>query len=340
MVTWARENGWVPLIVPEAATHLMTAGLMPMLPQFQKEVLHHVLQTEKSFDRYAFDLARQGQKPVLICDRGLWDQCAYMEEESFVALCADQGVHAYTAKGDRYDGVIFMRSAAVGAEDFYSKAGNQHRYESAEEARVLDERTRDAWTGVSHLCIIDNPAGGTFDEKVRRAVSDFAKQLGVPEPMEMERKFKVVNFNARVLPKHTVASEIVQDYLVGVPNLVERVRARSYSDQWVYTHTIKEFVKLGVAIERERIVTRAQYEDLLVRVDRERATIYKTRYCFIVGNHHCELDVFKKKRAGEVVLEIEVSNLDDQVQLPAFLEIAGEITDDPASSNYQMALAV
>ncbi len=338
MATWARETGYLPIIVPEAATFLMAAGLDPRDPNFQVAVLAHVLHTEASLEGYAQAQAVKGSKPVLICDRALWDQAAYMDVAAFRQLCHEYDVHADKAKGDRYDGVIFMRSAAVGAEPFYSNESNPNRYESLSEAQDLDERTLHAWAGVSHLGVIDNRANQTFEQKIRRTVAEFSRVLGIPEPMEIERKFDIHDFAVGQLPRHTVKSEIIQSYLLADTGVTERVRARSYDGQWVFTHTIKQFVSSGVAVERERIVTKVQYEDLLVRVDRSRATIHKSRHCFLYGNHHYELDVFLSgARKGQVMLEVEVGSLDDEIFLPLFLSIGDERTNDPTATNYSMA---
>jgi CYTH domain-containing protein/predicted ATPase len=338
MSTWARETGYLPIIVPEAATFLMAAGLDPRDLNFQPAVLAHVVNTEASLEKYAQALMAKGHRPVLICDRGLWDQSAYMDVDEFRELCRLHDVQADKAKGDRYDGVIFMRSAAVGAERFYSSESNERRYESLAEAKVLDERTLHAWAGVSHLGIVDNRTDQTFEQKIRRTVAEFSRVLGIPEPMEIERKFDVHDFAEDQLPKHSVKSEIVQNYLLGEPGVTERVRARSYGGQWVFTHTIKQFVSSGVAVERERIVSKVQYEDLLVRVDRVRETIRKFRHCFLYGNHHYELDVFLSgKRRGQAMLEVEVGSLEDEIVLPSFLSLGDERTNDPSATNFAMA---
>lgn len=338
MSTWARETGYLPIIVPEAATFLMAAGLDPRDPNFQPAVLAHVVNTEASLDRYAKAQIAKGHKPVLICDRGLWDQSAYMDVTAFRELCQQYDVQADKAKGDRYDGVIFMRSAAVGAEQFYSNESNERRYESLAEAKALDERTLHVWAGVSHLGIIDNRTDQTFEQKILRTVAEFSRILGIPEPMEIERKFNVHDFTEDQLPAHAVKSEIIQSYLLGDPGVTERVRARSYGSHWVFTHTIKQFVQSGVAVERERIVSKVQYEDLLVRIDRSKATIRKYRYCFLYGNHHYELDVFQSGASrGQAMLEVEVGSLDDEITLPPFLSIGDERTKDPTATNFAMA---
>ncbi len=338
MATWARETGYLPIIVPEAATFLMAAGLDPRDPNFQPAVLAHVASTEASLDKYAKAMTVKGHKPVLICDRGLWDQSAYIDVNEFRDLCRLHGIEADKAKGDRYDGVIFMRSAAMGAEQFYSNESNPNRYESLKEAKDVDERTSHAWAGVLHLGVIENRTDQTFEQKIRHTVAEFSRILGIPEPMEIERKFDVQDFAEAQLPEHAVKSEIIQNYLLGEPGVTERVRARSYGGQWVFTHTIKQFVRSGVAIERERIVSKVQYEDLLVRVDRSRETIRKFRHCFLYGNHHYELDVFLSgKRRGQAMLEVEVGSLDDEITLPPFLSIGDERTNDPTATNFAMA---
>lgn len=48
-------------------------------------------------------------------------------------------------KKRRYDEVIFMVTAANGAEQFYTLANNIARHETAEQARELDKRTLAGW---------------------------------------------------------------------------------------------------------------------------------------------------------------------------------------------------
>jgi hypothetical protein len=56
----------------------------------------------------------------------------------------------------RYEAVIHLETAANGAEKFYTGENNQARYESAEEARSLDRKLQDAWTGHPSFFVIDN----------------------------------------------------------------------------------------------------------------------------------------------------------------------------------------
>lgn len=337
MSNWCTQHGYVPLVVPEAATSLIGGGLSPHRPEFQKSVLQHVLSQEEIFCTAAMALAQDGHKPVLICDRGVCDQQAYMGAVPFLDLCASQGLTHVGIRDERYDGVIFLRSAAVGAEEFYGTASNNTRYESLADACSLDERTHDAWVGTPHLFVIENAAGESFDTKMSKAVATLARILGEPEPIEAERKFLVNNFLPEDLPAHAIPIDIVQTYLVSAQGFAERVRARGQKDQWVYTHTIKEPRGRRASIERERIITEHEYHSMLVRRDTRRSPVHKTRYCFTHAGQYCELDVFKGVHYGLEMLEIETPEDAREVTLPPYLMVEREVTDDPDYSNFALA---
>ncbi len=53
-----------------------------------------------------------------------------------------------------------------------------------------------------------------------------------------------------------------------------------------------------------------------------------------------ELDLFEKELEGLAVLEIELDSMDDEVELPPFLNIAREVTHDEKYRNSKMAKLV
>lgn len=69
-------------------------------------------------------------------------------------------------RDNRYDAILHLVTAADGAESFYTLTNNVVRKESNAEAREMDKKTLDCWTGHEHLYIVDNSTG--FDEKVLR----------------------------------------------------------------------------------------------------------------------------------------------------------------------------
>ena len=66
---------------------------------------------------------------VVLCDRGAMDPSAYMTKEEWQALLDEYGWNTVNLRDKRYDGVIHLVTAADGAEEFYTLANNQARYE-------------------------------------------------------------------------------------------------------------------------------------------------------------------------------------------------------------------
>ena len=58
----------------------------------------------------------------------------------------------------------------------------QARTETAQEARDMDHKTRNAWVGHPNLKIFDNSTG--FEKKLQRVVEETAKLVGLPTEMQ------------------------------------------------------------------------------------------------------------------------------------------------------------
>lgn len=148
---------------------------------------------------------------------------------------------------------------------------------------------------------------------------------------EIERKFLVLGFKPTCeWPVPHEVSIIEQTYLSDS----ERVRRRFYPDdsRSVFTHTIKTRVGPGHNLEDEHEVDAAKYIELAGRADPSRKTIHKVRKVFDWCGHTFELDVFNLP-PGVIMLEVELPSLDAPVELPPFITIDREVTDDKAWSN-------
>ena len=334
---WCQERGFTPVIIPEAATTLISSGFDPSTSEFQDYIIREILHAEK----LRMDAVADGHfiKPVFIYDRGLSDARAYVSDERFESALARHGLNPVTAR-DYYSGVIFLHSAANGAEEHYTLANNAARRESLEEARALNGRTLEAWHGTPHLSVIENRPGQSFEDKIQMCLRSLARILGVPEPLEQERRFLLLDFKPERLPTSTVAIDIVQTYLVGATGQTERVRARGQNNRYFYFHTLKTPVSPGVVNECDAMIDYHDYQNFLVRKDALLLPVTKTRHCFVYGSHYCELDVFKGHREGLVILEIEVDDLSNEIILPDYLGPYEEITGGSAYANYALAKPV
>jgi predicted ATPase len=161
------------VLVNECATELLAQGITPdscgSVLGFQRHVFDLQLQKEEQ-------LARLHGTTVALLDRGLMDNAGYLPDDELDMLLAERGL----TRGDayaRYDAVVHLVTAAIGAEEFFSHETNEHRLEGVEEAVRVDQALQRGWSGHPNLRIVEN--GGTFEDKLGRAISAVLDVLGM-----------------------------------------------------------------------------------------------------------------------------------------------------------------
>jgi len=300
----------------------------------QELLLKTLIQTEDYLEGYLQDLPED--KIVLFCDRGTMDQMGYFLVKRFNALLAKLNLDPVQARDARYDAVVHLVTAAKGAEDYYSLENNSARCETPEEARLLDERIKEVWLGHPHLEIIDNSTD--FQGKMKRLRQAVARVLGIPVPLEIERKFLLDScFSIKdiLVPYQKISIE--QCYLMPGKAREARIRKRGQRGSFVYYLAYKQPLdKPGIRIETEERIAAEEYDALRRLRDREKRIIRKNRFCFIWQNQYFELDVFKNL-LDRALLEIELTEENQEVSLPPFLPIVKEVTGDSRFSNYHIA---
>jgi CYTH domain-containing protein/thymidylate kinase len=332
-----QEYGLYAVTLSETATELINAGLSPAMlgvEEFQTQVLTYSLNREEQYKR-AIRSSPHAGKAVILCDRGILDCAAYVDKAIFARILKNHG-HSIDEICNRYQMVVHLMSAADGAEEFYTLANNAARSESPEQARALDARTQRAWLNHPHHVIIDNST--TFEAKMRRALRSLARTLHMPEPLEIERKFHILNFNPDLMiPPEAVSIDITQDYLVTEHHGNRRVRRRNCNGGISFFYTEKfPTGNSGECIEREREISKDEYQQLLTEKDPTRETILKTRHCFPYDGKRFELDVFQGRHLGLVMLEVELQDITEHVSIPGSWKFV-EVTDDPAFKNWTLA---
>ncbi len=337
------DYGIVVLVVPEAATHLITSGFHPKffgIKEFQREVLRHQLHAEAQRVRWGKLLPHQ--RVVIIADRGIMSGGAYIPWEEFLELLKEFDLVHGEVLTRRYKGVVHMVTAADGAREHYTLANNAARSETPEQAVELDRRTQKVWVGAQHMAIIGNE--GDFDWKLRRLLQEVCRILGIPVPIENERKFvckplsekQVAELQKRYGP--VSASWITQKYIRTKQGEKARIRERT-----TYGHTLHcltQKVKRGKKLhEHESIIDHATYAMLGRHIAPGTAVLEKDRYCFIYKGRYFEFDVFKDNRVGFSMLELELTETSASLELPQYLVDLGlrEVTGDKEYSNEQIS---
>jgi len=330
-----RDLGYRVLVVPEAATivirnfpdiaHIITNDRLRY-----RSIQRTIIRVNYELERLLLATSAREEKTIVICDRNVTDARAYMEDAMYQDVLNEQMLHADLER-DRFDGVLFLVTAADGAEMFYSSENNAARYETPEQARARDQQLRKVWTGTPRLAIIDNST--SFAEKQERAWKQLCHWVGIPVPVEFERKFLLRTPPSERLLENAVGVPIEQLYLRGADG-GERIRRRGKGRSATYYHTKKENRPGGGRVEYEEAIDMEAYLDLMSEQDPSTKIIRKTRYCFLSDNQYCELDDFGD---GLWMLEIEGTEANMTCTPPPWLSIAREVTNDPAFTNYAIS---
>lgn len=341
-----QDRGFRVFIVPEIATEFILGGIGDISalekndPQKYFEVERQMILATLSRREEKRALARifNDDKCVILFDRGIMDVRAYMPNELFDAVLQEEGLTLHDVR-DSFDGVIHLITAANGAEKFYTKENNQARRENAQEAREADEKTLAVWVGHPHLKIIDNSTG--FESKMKRTFQAIARMLGIPVPIEIERKYllrKKPNFRRKEL-MGAQKVYIEQMYLASPNGRQVRIRRRSQNGSATYYLAEKIDISGIKRNETEDFISASEFIKLSKNQDPATDTIRKYRYCFVYNNQYFELDIFLEPRRlrGRCLLEIELTEENDKVDLPPFLDIEREVTDEPEFKNYEQS---
>ena len=330
------SRGYKVFTIPEVPTLFIQAGMDYLTPnknlfyEGEKATLEIQLALEDKFMK----MAQQCDEPaVIICDRGAMDISAYMDPATWEQITRSVGTSTDELREHRYDAVLHLVSAADGAEKFYTTTNTPKRYEGIEQARILDKRVIDAWTGHPHLRVINNHEN--FDNKLKRVIKEISNVLGLPQPIEHEKKY-IVEVVGEI--RNPIDSDIVQPYLVADPGVEARLRQRCWKGQNVYVLTTRKRNTNNEQIEIERQITENVYDSLLQQADPYRQTVHKHRRSFIWKGQYFELDEFLSPQPGLMILETKGVEDTETVNFPPFIKVVEDITGKTEFYNYNIAL--
>ena len=341
-LTWINnyfsKRGYTVLAVPETATELISNGVAPWTcdTNYDFQTFQVKLQKEKEeiFEGAAKTM-KSNNKILIVCDRGVLDNKAYMTETEFRRILKDLGSSEIRER-DSYDAVFHLVTAAKGKESVYNCESNIARTESIEEARKVDNDIIAAWTGHPHFRIIDNSTD--FEEKLERLLKEITVFLGEPEPYEIERKYLIHYPNIKDLEEmpNCTKVDITQTYLKSDEEVERRVRARGIDGDYLYYLTEKKKISNLKRVEIERKLSQDEYLRLLMEADNKLHIIRKTRYCLTENNQYFEIDIYPEWN-DKAIMEIELSSEDEEIKIPKFIKIIEEVTNNEKYRNHEMA---
>jgi len=166
------NKGYHVLVLNECATEMIKGGIRPFgenavsVYDFQNEILNLQLYKEKRYKDIINKLP-ENSKCIILSDRGVIDNKAYLGQELFDKLLDENNVKENELIKE-YDLVIHMITVASDLENRYSNSNNTARFEDAMEAIDLDKRTSDAWRNHHNLKMV--PVCELFEEKVSQVL--------------------------------------------------------------------------------------------------------------------------------------------------------------------------
>ena len=167
------EKGYHVLVLNECATEMIKGGIRPFgegalsVYDFQNEILNLQLYKEKRYKDIVNKMDKD-IKCILLADRGVIDNKAYLGQEMFDKLLEENGVKESELIKE-YDMVIHMITVASDIKNRYSNSNNTARFEDADEAIDLDRRTSDAWRNHHNLKVV--PVTEVLEEKIAIVLS-------------------------------------------------------------------------------------------------------------------------------------------------------------------------
>lgn len=172
------KHGYTVLFISETATELIMGGVAPWTcgtnAQYQECQMYLQAEKELVFEKAA--LTMNAEKILIVCDRGMLDNKAYMTEKEFSDVVKQMGKTEDELQSN-YGAVFHLVSAAKGAEKFYSTANNTARTETIEEAIAKDNKLIAAWTSHPYFKVIDNSTN--FEDKMKRLIFEISIFLGI-----------------------------------------------------------------------------------------------------------------------------------------------------------------
>ncbi len=166
--------------------------------------------------------------------------------------------------------------------------------------------------------------------------------------LEIERKF-IVKFPkswsdlAELFDGIIDVKRISQTYLIpekGEPAARVRKTVEGFSGDTdtVYHINQKEPTgDAGVHKEKEQEISKADYNRALKKANPSKCAVEKIRFVFNWHDQVFELDLFKGHLKGLAILEIELKDKKQKVELPPFLKMVKEVTDDKKFTNFALA---
>ncbi len=150
--------------------------------------------------------------------------------------------------------------------------------------------------------------------------------------LEIEHKYLIKMPNQEELKKLDGIRilKITQNYTEGGA----RIRKVEENGRTTYIKTVKKHITDLIRLEDEGEISLEEYSALLKA--KQGGTIEKTRYVYPYKSKNIEIDIFPFWQ-NQAFLEVELQNENEEFEIPSFIEVIKEVTQDKAYRNYALS---
>jgi len=352
LATFFESLGWKVFRVPETATVLMSGGISfgELNEEQVLDFQEHLVATMMALEDTYFSMAEKcSQNCLIIADRGVMDASAFIARDAWDKILTKLSLEDIEISDNRYNHVVHLQSAAIGAEKFYTTEDHTARFEGLELARERDNNAMEAWRDHPYVDIIDNRAD--FDSKMNRLVDVVVRRIGIDVGDRFSANARKVKFVINGLPEDSefpvkfTDFQVVHHYLHSAQKEYQtRLRKRVRNGRATYTFTVRKPELQGQTVEVKQPISQRDYANLLAHRDDNHLPVFKTRRSFLYENQQYQLDIYRapchSRCQGLVLLETFTTFPDHELMasLPPFLRVKRNTTGDPAFSMYNLSL--
>ena len=340
------SNDFIVYSLPEVATLTITSGvnIIPTnyKPEDHKHLTKLICKHQMNLESYFEKIARLQKKDVIIiCDRGVMDNFAYCSKENKKYIITKSGWTYNYICNDRYDLIIHLVTAAIGAEKYYTLENNEARYETAEQARDIDGKIAKQWIGHPNITLINNNGQG-FNAKMERVMNCIANEVGKKMPMFYKKYLlkekPTFDFLKKNFEKVYEYVDTITFLLTNEKNRVKWLVRRQYEGNNFPTYFAVDRIlaeKHEDRIETHQTISERVYFEFLDQQIPSNSQFKRETFTFLI--HHlkdyliCFVEnVIVDGKDNVSILRIKRDNKDLKSDyVPKILKVGEEITENP-----------
>ena len=331
--------------LPEIATLSIMSGLDINNSNYTNEdsiiMTQERIQFQIDLENYFEKVSKVQKKDVLIiCDRGTLDSFAYTNKNVKKEVIKKKNWDFNFLCNNRYDLVVHLVTAAIGAEKYYTLANNKARSEGIDEARRLDNLIAKEWMDHQNMKIIDNTLDG-FNAKIDRVINLIGKEIGIKIPKYSQKYLLAKKIDLKFLKKNFGKVFSFVDTINFLENdkrnRVSWIVKRYFKKKQFYSFFIVDRIEdkdTRKRIQTQRTLNRDIYLEFMKKKKSGKSEIVRETHSFILSKNDevvvCSVENVYVSGKKRFILRLnrDTENNDTSI-LHDFFDITEDISENP-----------